>query len=221
MRKSSILVLTLVVSLSTFTLHAEDAEPKFKPLFNGQNLDGWVGDVDGYDVIDGAIVCNPKKGGNLYTKEEFSDFVLKFEFKLPAGANNGLGIRAPLSGNAAYAGMELQVLDNTHPRYAKLKPYQYHGSLYGLVPAKRGHLKPVGEWNEQEVTLQGDRLEVILNGTSILKADLKKLREVPTPDGQKHPGLENKTGHIGFLGHGAAVEFRNLMIMRLNPPAAN
>jgi len=115
--------------------------------------------------------------------------------------------------------MELQILDDPHPRYARLQPYQYHGSIYGVVPAKRGHLKPAGEWNAQEVTADGTKIKVVLNGTTIVDADLQ-----PFIDGQDtadhkgvkgHPGLKRETGRIGFMGHGTRVEFRNIRIKEL------
>lgn len=191
---------------------AADGEDGFVPLFNGKDFDGWIANP-GYVAEEGKIVCAPSKGkGNLFTKEEYANFVLRFEFKLPPGANNGLGIRAPMKGTTSRTGYELQILDDTAEKYAKLKPYQYHGSLYGLAPAKRGHLKPVGEWNEQEVTVDGDLIKVVLNGTEILNVNLEEIRSNPTMDGNEHPGLKRTTGHIGFLGHGSPVEFRNLQI---------
>jgi HEAT repeat protein len=186
------------------------AEKDFTLLFNGDNLDGWVGDTKGYIAQGGKLVCKP--GGNLYTADEYDDFILRFEFKLTEGANNGLGIRAPLKGNAAYQGMELQILDNSAEKYNALKPYQYHGSIYGVVPAKRGHLKPVGQWNSQEVIARGNLIKVVLNGTTIVDADIAEASKDGTMDGHAHPGLKRKGGHIGFLGHGSVVEFRNIRI---------
>jgi len=185
----------------------------FVPLFNGRDLDGWTGDTDGYVVEDGKIICRP--GGNLYTEKEYSDFALRFEFKLTPGANNGLGIRAPLEGDAAYVGMEIQILDNTADGYKDLKPYQYHGSIYGVVPAGRGYLKPVGEWNFEEVIARGNLITVNLNGTTIVDADIREASTPETMDGRPHPGLKRTTGHIGFLGHGSPVEFRNIRIKEL------
>lgn len=192
------------------------SEEDFVSIFNGKDLDGWVGATKGYVVEDGNLVCLKKGGGNLFTEDEYSDFNLRFEFKLEPGANNGLAIRAPLEGNAAYVGMELQILDDADDVYKSLKPYQYHGSIYGVVPAKRGHLKPVGEWNSQEVIANGRRVKVILNGETIVDADLDEASKDGTVDGNKHPGLKNKSGHIGFLGHGARIEFRNLRIKDLS-----
>lgn len=163
------------------------------------------------------IVIKPESGsgGNLYTEREYSDFIFRFEFQLTPAANNGLGIRAPLEGDAAYAGMELQILDNTAEVYSKLQPYQYHGSVYGVIPAKRGYLRPVGEWNYQEVVAKGTRIKVTLNGTVILDGDIAGPRDKGTMDKNDHPGLRNKTGHIGFLGHGSVVRFRNIRIKDL------
>lgn len=215
MRRFAYLCLIALLAASFSTSARAEDEEGFTPIFDGKSLAGWVGATDGYVVEDGAITCKPKGGGNLYTEQEFADFVLRFEFKLTPGANNGLGIRAPLKGNAAYVGMELQVLDNTADRYKNLKPYQYHGSIYGVVAAKRGHLKPVGEWNVQEVTCDGRHVKVVLNGTTIVDANLD---EVGKPiDGNDHPGLANTQGHIGFLGHGSEVAFRKLRVKEIKP----
>jgi len=190
----------------------------FVSLFNGKDLAGWAGAVNGYGVENGVMYCKPRGGGNLFTAHEFTDFILKFEFKLPAGANNGLAIRSPLRGNPAYNAMELQILDDSAPQYAKLKPYQYHGSIYGVVPAKRGHQKPVGQWNVQEVRAIGPKITVILNGATIVDADLSKITKTADGGGLRaHPGLRNKTGHIGWLGHGSRVEFRNIRIKPVLP----
>jgi hypothetical protein len=206
-----------VPAATPVTLAEEPSEEGFVPLFDGKTLDGWVGSTKGYAVEDGILVCLKEGGGNLYTKNEYADFIFRFEFKLEPGANNGLGIRAPLEGNAAYVGMELQILDDTADVYKNLRPYQYHGSIYGVVPAKRGHLKPVGEWNSQEVICVGRRVKVVLNGTPIVDANLDEaVKDGKTIDGQDHPGLKREKGHIGFLGHGSRIEFRNIRIKDLS-----
>jgi hypothetical protein len=187
-------------------------------LFNGKDLKNWIGNLTGYvPESGGRLVCYPGKGeGNLYTAKEYDNFILRFEFKLTPGANNGLGIRTPLEGDAAYLGMEIQILDNSDEQYKDLKPYQFHGSIYGVVPAKRDYLKPTGEWNSEEVTADGSHIIVILNGTTIVDADLKEASKNGTIDGKEHPGLKRPTGHIGFLGHGSQLEFRNIRIKELN-----
>ena len=168
--------------------------------------------------IMGILLFNLPKGeggGNLYTEKEYSDFIFRFEFQLTPGANNGLGIRAPLEGDAAYVGMELQILDNEAPIYADLKPYQYHGSVYGVIPAKRGFLKPVGEWNYEEVVVKGKNVKVILNGTVIVDGNIEEASKNGTMDHNEHPGLLRDKGHIGFLGHGSVLWFRNIRIKEL------
>lgn len=196
-----------------------DAEKQqgFKLLFDGTHLDNWVGNKAGYLLQDGAIVVNPQStsGGNLYTKDEYADFEYRFEFQLTPGANNGLGIRAPLEGDAAYVGMELQILDSEADMYKNLQPYQYHGSIYGVVPARRGYLRPIGEWNEEVVVVKGTRIKVILNGETITDADIKEPSINGTMDHKEHPGLKRTTGHIGFLGHGDVVRFRNIRVLPL------
>lgn len=195
---------------------AERAEG-FVALFNGRNLDNWTGNKTSYVVEDGNITVKPGdgSGGNLYTADEYSDFVFRFEFMLTPGANNGLGIRTPLTGDAAYVGMEIQILDNTAPVYANLQPYQYHGSVYGVIPARREFLKPLGEWNYEEVRAEGTRITVTLNGALLVDGDIAGPRDNGTMDHREHPGLKNTKGHIGFLGHGSELKFRNIRIKDL------
>jgi hypothetical protein len=195
------------------------AEKGFQSLFNGKNLDGWVlvgGKGPGYVVQDGNLVCPADGGGNLLTEQDYSDFVFRFEFKLADGSNNGVGIRAPLEGDIAYTGMEIQILDHDSPRYqGKLKPTQYHGSIYDVIPAKTGFLKEVGEWNHEEITAIGRKIKVVLNGTTIVDADLDTVSDPAIL--QKHPGLARTKGRIGFLGHGTRVDFRNIRVRPLTP----
>ena len=190
------------------------AEPGFKPVFNGQNLNGWEGPVNNYQVRDGAIVCKPGSGGTIYYHQPWSDFIVRFEFKLPPGGNNGLAIRYPGKGDTAYVGMcELQVLDNSAAKYARLDSRQYHGSAYGMAAAKRGFQRPVGEWNYQEVTVQGSTIQVVLNGTTILDTDLDEVQQFMS--NRPHPGKKRKSGYFGFAGHGDPVAFRNIRIKAL------
>jgi hypothetical protein len=191
----------------------------FRSLFNGKDLAGWQGATDGYTVEDGTLVAQKRGSGNLFTTDEFSDFVFRFDFKLEQGSNNGLGIRAPLRGDIAYSGMELQILDDPAPEYRQIQSYQHHGSVYGIVPAKPGHLKPTGEWNSQEVICRGRHIAVNLNGTTIVDANLDEATANGTIDGKDHPGVKRDRGHLGFLGHGTRVEFRNLRIKPLSAVA--
>jgi hypothetical protein len=192
----------------------EASSEGFTPLFNGKDLTGWSGAVDEYEVQNGAIRCKPGKGGNLFTTEEYEDFVVRLDFKLPPAGNNGLAIRYPGSGDGAYVGMcELQVLDTEHPNYAKIDARQAHGSAYGMVAAHRGYLRPTGQWNYQQVTVKGSTVKVELNGTTILDTDLAKVTEYMA--NSPHPGKDRTKGHFGFAGHSDPVEFRNVSIKRL------
>jgi HEAT repeat protein len=200
-----------------FVLSDDEKQQGFNVLFDGSNLDQWIGNKIDYTVDDGEILISPKEGGhgNLYTREEYGDFVFRFEFKLTPGANNGLGIRTPVEGDAAYVGMELQILDNDAPEYKNLQPYQYHGSVYGVIPAKRGFLKPTGEWNYEEVIAKGNKIKIILNNEVIVDGDITDALKNGTADHKSHPGLGNQSGHIGFLGHGSVVRFRNIRVKRM------
>ncbi|PCJ94536.1 MAG: hypothetical protein COA50_12310 [Flavobacteriaceae bacterium] len=198
-------------------LSDEERVAGFKSLFNGKDLNHWTGNKTDYLVEENKLVVRPEEGGhgNLYTVEEYSDFIFRFDFKLTPGANNGLGIHTPLEGDAAYVAKELQILDDTAPIYANLKPYQYHGSVYGIMPAKRGFLKAVGEWNSEEVIVKGDYIKIVLNGSVIIEGNMKEASKQGTLDHKDHPGLLKNNGHIAFLGHGSELDFRNIRIKRL------
>ncbi len=207
--------LLLFSALLTGSLVAQ--EPGFTSLFNGKNLDGWTlvgGHGPGYVVKDGIIECPADGGGNLYTEKEYGNFVLKLEYRLSPGGNNGVGIRAPLAGDAAYQGMEIQILDDTHERYkGKIKSEQHSGSVYDVFPARTGFQKPAGEWNEYEITARGSNIHIKVNGVTIIHCDLNDVTEEKTL--KRHPGIRRASGHIGFLGHGTLVEFRNIRIKTL------
>ena len=206
-------------SESTEILSPEEAGEGFAPLFNGRDLAGWTGNTRGYAAENGRIVVHPELGGgNLYTEKDYGDFVLRFEFKLTPGANNGVGVRTPSEGDAAYEGLEIQILEDSAPMYWGLMPYQFHGSVYGIAPAKRGFLKPAGEWNSEEISLAGGRARVKVNDTTVVDADLAAAAASGPVDGRDHPGLRRTSGRIGFLGHGSALEFRRIRIKEIGAP---
>jgi len=185
----------------------------FQSIFNGKDLTDWKGATDQYEVVDGAIFCKPHKGGNLYHKDDLTDFVARLEFKLPPNGNNGLCIRYPGTGNTAYVGMcECQVLDDN---YKGIDPRQAHGSAYGMVAAQRGYQRPIGEWNFEEVTVKGSTIKVELNGFVILDADLSKVDMATVMAKSAHPGKDRKNGFFGFAGHSDPVGFRALSIKSL------
>ncbi|HEV3027757.1 MAG TPA: DUF1080 domain-containing protein [Planctomycetota bacterium] len=198
------------------------AEEGFTPLFNGKDLSGWIygkkagGEAKsgaGFAVENGTLFCTAKDGGNLFTEREYGDFTLRFEFRLAENAIGGIALRAPLEGDSAFVGMRIQILDDSGSEYKLLRPEQYHGSIYDCVAAKRGSLKPVGEWNSEEITARGRRVTVTVNGQVVVEANLDDLQDEAKL--KKHPGLKNAKGHLGILGYGARAEFRHLRIQEL------
>ena len=212
MRLATIAALTCISS-------AMAAEPGFVSLFDGKTLKGWTlveksGSGRGYVVENGSLVCPADGGGNLLTDKEFANFIFRFEFRMEPGGNNGVGIRAPLTGDVAYSGMEIQILDHDHERYkGRLKPTQRHGSIYDVFPAEGEALKPAGQWNEEEIMADGRRIKITLNGKVLVDANLDSVTDPAVL--KKHPGLARTSGRIGFLGHGTRVEFRNLRVKEL------
>ena len=191
----------------------------------------WIGNTIDYVPMNGVISvsANYGNGGNLYTKKEYSDFVFRFEFCfMKEGVNNGVGIRTPMGVDAAYEGMEIQILDHDAPIYKNLREYQQHGSVYGIIPAKRVKFPKLGTWNTEEIVVKGDHIKVTVNGEVILDGNIRKAckgnnvskdgsKTNPyTVDKKNHPGLFNKSGHIGFLGHGQGLKLRNIRIKDLS-----
>ena len=190
-----------------------------RALLAPTTLDGWTGDLVGWTLKEGVLSCGPN-GQAIYAPGEWSDFELSFSFRLEPGANNGVAIRAPGTGDAAYEGMEIQVLDDGHEKYAGwLKDWQRHGSVYGLVASSgaREAMRPAGEWNEETITARGRRITVTLNGRTIVDADVEAALRAGPPSGKDHPGARRASGKVGFLGHGDKVDFRDVRIRPLRP----
>ena len=218
-------------STPVFELSAEEAAEGFEVLFDGRSLHKWTGNTTNYVPLNGTIDVTAQYGGsgNLYTKKEYSDFVLRFEFRfIREGVNNGIGIRTPMGVDAAFEGMEIQILDHDAPIYKDIKNYQQHGSVYGVIAAKRVKFPPLGDWNVEKIRAVGDRITVTVNGEVILDGNIREACQghcVGDPgekgnhymiDHRNHPGLFNKSGHLGLLGHGAGIQFRNLRVLDLS-----
>lgn len=196
------------------TLLQKPGKDDFQTVFNGKDFTGWSGQLESYEVKDGAIYCKPKKGGNVFTNEQYNDFVVRLEYKVPPGGNNGLAIRYPGKGRASADAMcEIQILDDDAPKHAKIDPRQANGSAYGMAPSQRGYQRPANEWNFMEVTVRGSQIQVELNGTRIMDTDLSKITEFK--NNLPHPGKDRTSGHFGFCGHNDPVAFRNIQIKRL------
>jgi hypothetical protein len=215
--------LTIAPSLSAQTVDVglyEQKDEGFVSLFDGKTLDGWseihkFGPP--YFVTNGVIASPPDAGNDLVTEKTFADFVLRMDFKLTPGANNGVGIRTPFEkANLTYVGNEIQILDDNDQQYTNLEAGQYCGSLYKVFAARRGALNKVGEWNHYEITVQGRHFKIVLNGKTIVDGNVNGVAD---PDIlRKHPGLLRDRGHIALLGHSSYVEFRNIFIKELPPP---
>ncbi|MGD9127203.1 MAG: DUF1080 domain-containing protein [Planctomycetia bacterium] len=213
-------MLILPVLSSTLAIAAEDptdilnqeAKEGFVSLFDGKTLDGWIGKYKGIKAKDGMIMVEEGCRGAILTEKSYGDFVLRFDFRLHPGTNNGLIIRCPKDKRPPKDGMEIQIIDNSAKRYAKLKDYQFHGSLYFVAPAKRGFLKKVGEWNTQEVSCIDNKLKITLNDHVILDIDMDEFDPEHTLGKHPVPALKYDKGHIGFLCHHDPIEIRNLRI---------
>ena len=212
-------------------LTAEEKRRGFEMLFDGTDLSKWHGDKEGYTTVNGTIYVSANFGatGNLYTNKQYRNFIYRFEFCfLESGVNNGVGIRTPEGVDAAYDAMcEVQILDHDAPIYGGLQPYQVHGSVYGVIPAKRVVHKPLGEWGTEEIIVRGDNIKVTVNGEVIVDDNIRKVvkghnvapdgsnNNPYTVDHRNHPGMFNPRGYISFCGHGAGLKIRNVRILEL------
>lgn len=198
----SLLSLALLVT-AAWSLPATIAQDKdeagFVSIFDGKSLAGWRGNTAGYTAENGVLVCQKAGGGDIFTTKEVGDFIFRFEFRFEPGGNNGVSIR----------GHEIQILDDYAPKHKNIKPCQYHGSIYCNVPAKRGHTKPAGEWNTEEIMCKGSHWKVTVNGVAVVDVDLNSVPSLAKL-------AKQTTGPIGFLGHGTRVEFKNLRVKELN-----
>ena len=211
------------------TLSDKEKAEGFEMLFDGQNMDAWTANHEAYQPVNGALYVTAAYGAtcNLYTKKEYADFILRFEFCFEReGVNNGIGLRAEMGKDAAYYGMESQILHHDAPIYANLQPYQVHGSIYGIIPAKRIKWGALGEWHTEEIYIKGDRVKVTVDGVVIVDGNIrtackghnvapKRGQNPYTVDKRDHPGLFNKSGHIGLLGHGEGLKYRNIRVKEL------
>jgi hypothetical protein len=220
MRRRFLLAPVLVVIYGLSLVSAEDKPPEgFTPLYNGKDLTGWKvqpgGNMDVWGADKDILFVNGKGGAWLMTEKEYGDFEVVLEFKMPKGGNSGVALRAPLKGDPAYEGMEIQLLDDEN--YKGLKPTQYTGSIYDVVAPSKRVSKPAGEWQKIHIIAKGRQITIELNGTKIVDANLDDYKDRAKLDGDKraHPGLARTTGHLGLQSHDGRVEFRNLFVKPL------
>lgn len=215
MRLLSIVATALL--LAGLAIAADDKDDGFTPLFNGKDLTGWkhLGSTkDVWAVEDGLIVCKGGGGGWLGTDKDYDNFALRLEYRLTPAGNSGIYIRAPEKGHISRVGMEIQLLDDLDPKYAKLDFYQYTGSIYHVIGPTQRASKPGGQWNAIEIKAAGRDVAVTLNGKKVLDADLDRCAKDPEV-AKEHPGLARTGGKIGLQSHTDRVEFRNLRVKEL------
>jgi hypothetical protein len=208
-------LVTAVAVVSTTRCADKEVLEGFESVFNGKDLAGWRvnegGKMEDWRAEDGILFTKGSGGGWLMTEKEYADFEIRLEYKVPENGNSGVGLRSPLKGDPAYVGMEIQILDDNGPDYKSLQPFQYTGSIYGVVPPSKRVTKPAGEWNKMHITAKGRQVSVEVNDTKVVDANLDDYKD----HADKHPGLLRDKGHIGLQSHTHRVEFRNIYVKSL------
>ncbi|HEV3203059.1 MAG TPA: DUF1080 domain-containing protein [Gemmataceae bacterium] len=208
--------LVLLSGLVSFSRGEDKGPPSgFDALFNGKDLTGWKvfdGKMTAWGADNGILFVSGGGGGWLMTEKEYGDFELRLEYKVPAKGNSGVALRAPLKGNPAYEGMEIQILDDPWYKdpanYKSIRPTQLTGSIYDVVPPSKDALKPTGDWNAMRITAKGRQVTIEINGSKIVDANLDDYKE----KAKAHPGLLRDKGHLGLQSHDGRVEFRNIYV---------
>lgn len=206
-------LVTASLLISAAPAPAQKPPEGFTALFNGKDLTGWKvfgGKQEVWGVKDGLLYCEGGGGGWLMTEKEYGDYTLFLEFRLPKMGNSGVALRAPLKGNPAYEGMEIQLIDDIN--WKGLQPWQQTGSVYEVIPASKIVTRPPGEWNSMMIVLKGSKILIDVNQTKLVQDDLSKYVETK----KNHPGLTRKTGHVGFQSYNLRVEFRNIWIKSID-----
>jgi 3-keto-disaccharide hydrolase len=205
--------LAILAACFAFATSVQSGEDGFTPLFNGKDLEGWEAKeskAELWSFKDGVLTAKAG-GGWLSTRKKYADFVLKLEWRVPTNGNSGVFLRVPdlkEKEQPYVAGMEIQVLDDDGPIYkGKLQPWQFSGSLYGVVAPSKSVYKGAGQWNEFEITCRGDQISVAMNGTKIVEADAGKEEKLKS---------RAKVGYLGLQNHGSGVEYRNVRIKVLD-----
>jgi hypothetical protein len=213
----ALLVLIAFTNVAPAQVNDQEKAEGFVPLFNGKDLTGWktyAGKAEAWKAEDNSLICTGGGGGWLGTEREYANFVFRFEYKLTPAGNSGIYVRAPEQGHISRVGMEIQLLDDHSPKYAKLDFYQHTGAIYHVVAPTQRAQKPAGEWNTMEIRAEGRLLTVTLNGKKIVDADLDRCLKDPAV-AKEHTGLARTTGKIGLQNHTDRVEFRNLRVKEI------
>jgi len=224
-------VLAALVIGTVAWAEGKEKEEGFVPLFPQEGVpQGWLvrawNDVNlpadpavKWVVKDGILHGGEPRGTWLLSQKQYGDFILKFDFKLGPTGNSGCALRAPLFGDPAFDGLELQMADYRYNTQAK--DSELTGGIYRAIAPRQQVYRPT-EWNSYTVTLQGNHLTVVLNGATIHDLNLdEQNQEVKRHDGTLAPPVKNRPrkGHIGFqeLSRGAEhVLIRNARIKVLD-----
>lgn len=203
------------------TLTPEEKAAGWRLLFDGQSLDGWRGfkteaPDEGWHVKDGALGPDPRRSRDIMTKDHFDDFELSFEWKISPKGNSGVMYRVVEEGSQTYqSGPEYQVLDNSRGE----PPLERAGALYGLYAPTVDATKPVGEYNQGRIVVQGSKVEHWLNGQKVVEADLAsddfKARVAGTKFRAWPQFAASPEGHIALQNHGDEVAYRNIKVRPL------
>ncbi len=195
-------------------LPGESTEPSWTPLFNGRDLAGWehVG-PGGFVVEDGALKTDGGMGLLWYAQSKLEDVVVRVVYCNPGGVNSGVFIRIPEKPTEPWMpvnrGYEVQIDDRGDD-------YHVTGVLYSLTKAAAKPARP-GEWNTMEISLDGDRTVVQVNGVGV--TDYREGQPVPDKKEQWEPdrGPRPRAGYIGLQNHDAqdVVYFRDVSIRPL------
>jgi len=175
-------------------------------------------------VKEGILQGGEPRGSWLLSKREYGDFILKFDFKLGPTGNSGCALRAPLFGDPAFDGLELQMADYRYNTQAK--DSELTGGIYRAIAPRKQVYKPT-QWNSYVVTLKASHLNVVLNGEVIQDLDLdEQTQKVLRHDGTPCPAVKDRPrkGHIGFqeLSRGAEhAQIRNARLQVLDEPKSN
>lgn len=208
---------TLMVILTSASSISKAGD--FESLFDGKTLANWerIGQKhDIWSVRDGLLVMGGEGGGWLATPKDYADFEFALEFRLTPDSNSGIYLRAPAeASHISRTGMEIQILDDFHPKYAKVQPWQRTGSIYHVAAARTGHLKPAGEWNEMKIRAEGPHVRIWLNDALIVDDKIDSHPELAA----EHTGLARKSGRIGLQSHNGVVEFRKIRVLELGNAA--
>jgi hypothetical protein len=210
------LALTCGLFLLSFAVSAMPSKP-WTRLYNGKDLSGWHVEGSGAALTswkaEGPVLSCISGSGYLARDEEYDDFELRLEYRLPPEGNSGIGLRFPRGGWPSTDGMEIQLLDDTAARYRDLKPESINGSIYTFVGPTARPAKPPGQWNKIEVRCKGPEVSVRISGKQVCSANVD---EISSPGKGTTPlNKRPRRGLIGLQCHDDPVDFRNIEIRRL------